>query len=200
MYDDVFNNLLDQLIPSRSITRRPRRSDPWFDAECHAAKRLTRRLEWAYAATCRRLSGVSTVTTEPLHDPTSVATRVTAARTAWYEQRQVAKVRSSTSNEPPPTFVPRQADASFHEFSRISVDDVTAAVSQLPDKSSATDPIPTFVLKRVIDLIAPFVAELYNLSLTHRPLKLRGLCSYYWSFSFHVQRGVHYCDSQETRT
>jgi len=32
--------------------------------------------------------------------------------------------------------------------------------------SSAADPIPTFVLKRVIDLIAPFVADLYNLSLT----------------------------------
>ena len=100
---------------------------------------------------------------------------------------KVAKVRSSTSNAPPPTFVPRQADASFQEFSRISVDDVIAAVSQLPDKSSAADPIPTFVLKRVIDLIAPFVAELYNLSLTtgHFP---------------HVQRGVHYSDSQETRT
>jgi len=64
---------------------------------------------------------------------------------------KVAKVRSSTSN------TPRQAD--------VSVDDVIAAVSQLPDKSSAADPIPT-VLKRVIDLIAPFVAELYNLSLT----------------------------------
>jgi len=60
---------------------------------------------------------------------------------------KVAKVRSSTSNSPPPTFVPRQTDASFQEFSRISVDDVITAVRQLPDKCSAADPIPTFVLK-----------------------------------------------------
>jgi len=34
------------------------------------------------------------------------------------------------------------------------------------DSRTAADPIPSFVLKRVIDLIVPFVAELYNLSLT----------------------------------
>ena len=29
----------------RQVTRRPWQSDPWFDADCRAAKRLTRRLE-----------------------------------------------------------------------------------------------------------------------------------------------------------
>ena len=57
LYDDELNNLLDQPIASRPIIRRPRRSDPWFDAECRTAKRLTRRLERAYAAARRRSNG-----------------------------------------------------------------------------------------------------------------------------------------------
>jgi len=35
---------------------------------------------------------------------------------------------------------------------------------RLPDKSSAADPTPTNVLKQVVDLVAPFVAELFNRS------------------------------------
>lgn len=88
---------------------------------------------------------------------------------------KVAKVRSTTSNAPPPSFTPCQADASFREFTPISTDDVIAAVRQLPDKSSAADPIPTFVLKKVVDLIAPFIAELYNRSLItgHFPARFK---------------------------
>jgi len=53
----------------------------------------------------------------------------------------------------------------LNEFCTLSVDDVTSSVRQLPDKSSAADPIPTLVLKQTIDLLAPFVAELFNRSL-----------------------------------
>jgi len=53
----------------------------------------------------------------------------------------------------------------LNEFSTFSVDDVTSSVRQIPDKSSAADPIPTFVLKQTIDLLAPVVAELFNRSL-----------------------------------
>ena len=54
---------------------------------------------------------------------------------------------------------------SLRQFSAVDVDDVIIAVRQLPDKSSAIDPLPTNVLKQVIDLLAPFVAELFNRSL-----------------------------------
>jgi hypothetical protein len=36
---------------------------------------------------------------------------------------------------------------------------------QLPDKSAAADPLPTCILKRVSDVITPFVVELFNRSL-----------------------------------
>ena len=75
---------------------------------------------------------------------------------------KVANVRSSTDNAPSPTFTQTAAGLTLNEFCTLSVDDVTSSVQQLPDKSSAADPIPTFVLKQTIDLIAPFVAELFN--------------------------------------
>ena len=56
LYDTQMNSILDKLIPSRQIIRRQRSSDAWFDAECRDAKRLTRRLEHAYAAAIRRSS------------------------------------------------------------------------------------------------------------------------------------------------
>jgi len=45
LYDTVFTDLADRFAPLRQVIRRPRQSDPWFDADCRAAKRLTRRLE-----------------------------------------------------------------------------------------------------------------------------------------------------------
>jgi len=39
--------MLDRAVPAHTVTRRPRPSDPWFDAECCAAKRLTQQLERA---------------------------------------------------------------------------------------------------------------------------------------------------------
>jgi len=88
---------------------------------------------------------------------------------------KVAKVCLTTSNAPPPVFTPCQADASCREFTRISADDIIAAVHQLPDKSLAANPIPTFVLRKIVNLIAPFVAELYNCSLItgHFPARFK---------------------------
>ena len=54
LYDRELTTLLDQLISARSIRRRPRPSDPYCDAECRAAKRLTRRLERAAVAAANR--------------------------------------------------------------------------------------------------------------------------------------------------
>jgi Reverse transcriptase (RNA-dependent DNA polymerase) len=52
------------------------------------------------------------------------------------------------------------------QFSLLTTDDVINAVQRLPDKSSAADPMPTSVFKQVVDLVAPFIVELFNRSLT----------------------------------
>ena len=45
--------ILNRQLPTRTVKRQPRPSDPWFDAECLAAERSTRRLE---RAGCRQES------------------------------------------------------------------------------------------------------------------------------------------------
>ena len=45
LYTDELDRLLDRVLPKREFVRRQRPSDPWFDSECRAAKRITRRLE-----------------------------------------------------------------------------------------------------------------------------------------------------------
>jgi hypothetical protein len=50
LYDNELNRLFKQLIPCRQFLCRCRPSDPWLDGDCRTPKRLTRRLERAYAA------------------------------------------------------------------------------------------------------------------------------------------------------
>lgn len=77
LYDSALTSILDRLVPLRTIVRRPRPSDPWFDHDCRQAKRVTRRLERAYAAACRRATtGVGS------------AAVVDNAKAAWYDQRR----------------------------------------------------------------------------------------------------------------
>ena len=55
---------------------------------------------------------------------------------------------------------------SFSCFHKVTVDDVTSAICQLPDKSCVADTLPTPQLKLVADLIAPFLTKLFNRSLS----------------------------------
>ena len=45
LYVDVITNILDHLIPWKTIRLAQRPSDPWFDEECRVAKRCVRKLE-----------------------------------------------------------------------------------------------------------------------------------------------------------
>jgi len=86
MYDDELNAELDGLLPVRQYVRRQRPSDPWFDKDCRAAKRLTRRLEHAYCTISRRATSTSTVNS----DNAALAAMAAAAKKAWYDQRRTA--------------------------------------------------------------------------------------------------------------
>jgi len=67
---------------------------------------------------------------------------------------------------PPPTFRQDRPDLSLHRFLPLTTNDVIIVIRRLPDKHSAADPIPTSVLKEVRDLIAPFITELFNRSMS----------------------------------
>jgi len=207
LYDVEMTALLDRLIPARTITRRPHPSDPWFDAECRAAKRLTRRLERAAASkrsnpsaaaaandawrTQRRL--YRDLRNQKLDEFWSdiIAANQSSPRQLWrsvdlllgrgrppasndisvdqfhkFFVEKVEGVRAATSSGPSPTFADASGSSSLTDFTHVTVDDVTSAIHRLPDKSCAADALPTPQLKLVADLIAPFLTELFNRSMS----------------------------------
>ena len=86
-------------------------------------------------------------------DDQQVLCRQSRQGARFYRQRAATSVHS------------RPAGSSLYEICTLSVDDVISSVRRLPDKSSAADPVPTFVLKQIIDLLAPFITEQFNRSL-----------------------------------
>jgi len=45
LYDSEITAILDRLVPARTVQRRRRASDPWFDDDCRVAKRCVRLFE-----------------------------------------------------------------------------------------------------------------------------------------------------------
>jgi len=60
-----------------------------------------------------------------------------------YMDDKVAGVRASTDGAASPQYTTAPPGCSLHQFNQLTTDDVVAAVRQLPDKQSATDPMPT---------------------------------------------------------
>jgi hypothetical protein len=76
LYDWTLTRLLDERIPFRQFERWPdHQIDVWFDRECPAAKRLTRRLEHRCFSARRRFSSESFPSLQRALDP-------------WCEQRR----------------------------------------------------------------------------------------------------------------
>jgi len=79
---------------------------------------------------------------------------------------KVNGMRSLTADVPPPTFTPVTPGFSLSDFRPLTTDDVVAAVRQFPDKHSASDPVPTDLLKDNVYLLASFLVTLLNLCLS----------------------------------
>ena len=95
--------------------------------------------------------------------PTSLT--ISADTMHTFFDTKVAGVRASTDDSTPPTYNDVPPGHSLTDFMQLSNDDVIAAVQRLPDKQCASDPLPTSLLKQNVDLLAPFLTELFNRSL-----------------------------------
>ena len=98
---------------------------------------------------------------------------------------KVAGVRASTSSAPPPTFTGAPPGCSLHRL-LLTDDDIIMTVRQLPNKHCLSDPIPTTLLKDNIKVLAPFLTDLFNKSLSTGTL-----------YTEHLQVCVHYIASEE---
>ena len=56
-------------------------------------------------------------------------------------------------------------DTTFEHFSTMSTDEVTKIISKSPPKSCSLDPLPTSLLKRLTDVLAPCITTIVNKSL-----------------------------------
>jgi len=92
------------------------------------------------------------------------STFLTADGFAKYFSRQVADIRAATDGIPPPNTCV-SATAMMEVFQSVTEDDVRRVIMASPSKSSSLDPIPTFLLKEVIDILLPYITALINASL-----------------------------------
>jgi len=89
---------------------------------------------------------------------------ITAVDFHRFMDDKVAGVRASTDGAASPLhYTTALLGCSLHQQ---TTDDVVAAVRQLPDKQSATDPMPTRLMKQHVDVLAPFLTALFNRSLS----------------------------------
>ena len=87
-------------------------------------------------------------------------------------EEKVKAVRASTEGYQPPTTTSSSlssqsapADGSLSVLSPCSEEEVRRLIMQSPTKSCALDPISTFVLKEMVDVLLPYLTAMVNTSL-----------------------------------
>jgi len=78
---------------------------------------------------------------------------------------KVAGVRASTDGADSPTFTTVPVGCKLRLFTPVSSADVVELVKKLPDKQCTSDPLPTWLLKQTVEVLAPFLCRLFNWSL-----------------------------------
>ena len=193
---DLYNSTLDvvnSLLPN--ITSHPYRyKEPWFDVGCRREKQhLTRlrrvttgqQLKTATRSYLRFLrSKRRAYYTERIcevHHPERRWKLIKeASGLGRNPQRSVTpspkdyssylndKLRGmceSTAGAPPPGFS-TLIDIELNQLHPTSVDEVVMLIHSLPNKQCGLDPIPTWLLKKLSLVLAPFLVRLFNSSLS----------------------------------
>lgn len=83
-----------------------------------------------------------------------------------YFDRKVADVRRATENAAPPSFLTASTAYAMNTFSAVTPSSLIKEILQLPNKFSASDPLPMRFFKICSDILAPFLAFTFNLSLS----------------------------------
>ena len=97
---------------------------------------------------------------------TTPTTQLTADSFATFFAKKIEDIRSTTENAPPATFTDNPSDGKFTTYKLLDTSDVTSLILKSPLKQCALDPIPTWLLKDCIDLLAPYITSVFNISLS----------------------------------
>ena len=79
---------------------------------------------------------------------------------------KVSRIRAHTSNAPPPVFA-GAPPSTLECFELLTEDTIVQLVMKSPSKHSQADPIPTWLLKESVQLLAPFLTCFVNESITN---------------------------------
>jgi hypothetical protein len=90
--------------------------------------------------------------------------QVTADRLAQFFVDKVDGVRDATQNAAPPTFTSHVGQR-LKSFQEVSVEDVRRILMKSPPKTCVLDPMPTSVLRDLVDVLLPFICAMCNASL-----------------------------------
>src|SRR6218665_425431 len=85
---------------------------------------------------------------------------------ADYFDRKVADIISATDGAPPPVFRDISTSDRLSPIVPVTTDVVCTMVRDATDKYSMKNPMPTWLLKTCIDLLTPYIALLFNMSLS----------------------------------
>ena len=86
LYDAEITTIVNRLLPVRTVRRRFRASDPWFDDDCRVAKRLTRSLEREFRRAAK-LAALAAAGSDAAV-AAAAASSAAAAKDAWTAQRR----------------------------------------------------------------------------------------------------------------
>ena len=92
------------------------------------------------------------------------ATGHTADGFAAFFSRKVEDVMAATAELPSPDMI-ASAPSSMTAFQPCTQAEIRRIIMRSPSKSCSLDPVPTFLVREVIDLLLPFVTEIVNASL-----------------------------------
>ena len=94
---------------------------------------------------------------------TSSTAQHAAADLAAHFTTKVEKVRTATSDAPPPVINSRQS-TTLADLVPVSVEEAAKLLQSAPNKHCQLDPIPTWILKKSADRFVPLFAALCNSS------------------------------------
>jgi len=79
----------------------------------------------------------------------------------------ITGIRTATADAEPPFFTLCPTNCSFRVFRPITPADVVKLVFSLPKKQCLSDPLSTWLLKANVDILSPFLCQLFNRCLEH---------------------------------
>ena len=79
----------------------------------------------------------------------------------------ITGIRTATADAEPPFFTLCPTNCSFRVFRPITPADVVKLVLSLRNKQCLSDPLPTWLLKANVDILSPFLCQLFNRCLEH---------------------------------